>query len=212
MLSIKCNRRNYGNRFPSKPSYIVIHYTANKGDTAVNNGNYFARTQISASAHYFVDENNIVNSVPEEYIAWHCGGKNYKHPTCRNWTAIGVEICMNDKNGKIRYDSIRNSIPLVRDLMKRYNISIDNVIRHYDVTGKQCPKPMVDDEELWEEYKDMLSEVRIDKVKDAPSWSQPTLNKLISKGFLKGNDIGLDLSIDMLRMMVINDRAGVYGD
>ena len=65
--------------------YIVIHFTANDGDTAKNNADYFARENISTSAHYFVDENEVWQSVRDQDIAWHCGTRGtYYHPYCRN--------------------------------------------------------------------------------------------------------------------------------
>ena len=72
--------------------YLVIHYTANNGDTAKNNADYFAQNVVSVSAHYFVDEREIWQSVPDGDIAWHCGTRGtYYHPSCRNANSIGIE-------------------------------------------------------------------------------------------------------------------------
>lgn len=60
------------------------------------------------------------------------------------------------------------------------------------------------------ELKEEEEEMRFNKIEDVPSYAKPTIQKLIDKGLLKGNDIGLDLSEDMIRMFVINDRAGLY--
>ena len=74
--------------------YLVIHFTANDGDTAKNNADYFARAEISTSAHYFVDENEVWQSVRDADIAWHCGTRGvYFHPYCRNANSIGIELC-----------------------------------------------------------------------------------------------------------------------
>ncbi len=60
------NRKNYGNsRNLDQIDWIVLHYTANDGDTDENNGNYFANNIVQASAHYFVDSNSITQSVPD---------------------------------------------------------------------------------------------------------------------------------------------------
>lgn len=146
MVEIKvdlAHKSNYGTkRKTSAIKYIVVHYTANDGDTDENNGNYFQNNVVKTSAHYFVDDDSITQSVPDDYNAYHCGTtKKYKHPTCRNSNSIGVEICDDVKNGVI-YPSaktIANTLELVRHLMKKYNIPVANVIRHYDVTGKLCP-------------------------------------------------------------------------
>ena len=90
ILEMPCNRANYGGLRGQKVDYIVIHYTAGRNDTAVNNGAYFAREAVGASAHYFVDEHAVVRSVPEDHVAWHCGGAVYRHPDCRNGNSIGV--------------------------------------------------------------------------------------------------------------------------
>ena len=137
------NRANYGNsRNTANIKFLVIHYTGNDGDTDENNGNYFKNNVIKTSAHYFVDDDSVTQSVPDNYIAYHCGAEGkYKHGTCRNSNSIGIEICDDVKNGKI-YPSaltIENALELTKHLMKKYNIPAANVIRHYDVTGKLCP-------------------------------------------------------------------------
>ena len=136
------NRKNYGGiRSTNAIKYIVIHYTGNDGDTDENNGKYFKNNIVQASAHYFVDDDSITQSVPDNYIAWHCGATKYKHAYCRNANSIGVELCDDVKNGTI-YPSektIANALELVEHLMRKYNIPKDNVIRHYDVSGKLCP-------------------------------------------------------------------------
>lgn len=141
--------------------YIVIHYTANNGDTAKNNLNYFANNQnLSASAHYFVDENEVCQSVKDTDTAYHCGAKTYKHKVCRNSNSIGIELCSRkDTNGKFYFkdNTLANALSLTKELMQKYHIPVTNVVRHYDVTGKICPAPMVNDEKLWNEFLSKLS-------------------------------------------------------
>ena len=82
MVEIKiktANRSNYGGkRSNADIKYIVIHYTANDGDTDEGNGNYFANNIVGASAHYFVDDDSITRSVPDDYIAWRKQVQIYK--------------------------------------------------------------------------------------------------------------------------------------
>lgn len=81
--------------------YIVIHYTANDGDTAQGNCRYFNAANRKASAHYFVDEQEVWRSVKDKDGAWHCGGKTYYHDHCRNSNSIGIEICSSkDSDGR----------------------------------------------------------------------------------------------------------------
>lgn len=147
--------------------YIVIHYTANNGDTAKNNVDYYARQgNLSASAHYFVDENEVWQSVKDNDTAWHCGGNKYVHKTCRNDNAIGIELCSRkDSKGNyyIKDEVVNRTIALTKELMKKYNIPTTNVIRHYDVTGKICPAPMVNDEKKWRDFLSKLSTSSVNK-------------------------------------------------
>ena len=145
-----------------KIKYIVVHYTANNGDTAKNNADYYRNTKnLKASAHYFVDKNNIWQSVKEEDTAYHSGATRYKHFECRNSNSIGVEMCsLKDNSGRyyILPEIIKNTAKLIKDIMKRYGIPFENILRHYDVTGKICPAPMVEDESTWYDFKNMLKE------------------------------------------------------
>ena len=145
-------RSNYGElRDISSIKYIVIHYTANDGDTDENNGKYFANNTVKASAHYFVDDDSITQSVPDNYIAWSVGGNKYSncaktgggkyYKRATNSNTLNIEICDDVKNGVI-YPSaktIENTLELTRKKMKEYNIPVKNVIRHFDVNGKFCP-------------------------------------------------------------------------
>ena len=115
----QCNSGNYQKGRSQAIQYIVIHYTSNKGDTAKNNADYFAREVTKTSAHYFVDENSVWQSVLDTDTAWHCGAKTYKHKSCRNANSLGIEICMNDKDGNIRLGSIVNAITLTKELMQK---------------------------------------------------------------------------------------------
>ena len=146
------NKSNYGaKRSTSNIKYIVIHYTANDGDTDEANANYFASRIIKASAHYFVDDDSVTQSVPDNYVAWSVGGSKYNnckttgggkyYTKCTNSNSISIELCDTKKDGKIypTKKTIDNAIELTRKLMKQYNIPSTNVIRHFDVTGKTCP-------------------------------------------------------------------------
>ena len=154
----KISPYNYSTILNKQNLYIVIHYVG-AVSTAKNNVDYYAREQLFASAHYFVDEVSIWQSVEDDNVAWHCGAKTYKHSKCRNQNSIGIEMCVKkDESGKWYFEeeTVNNTISLVRNLMKKYNIPIENVIRHYDVTGKNCPAPYVDNPNEWEKFKSHL--------------------------------------------------------
>ena len=136
------HRSNYGGKRTAKIEWIVMHYTANDGDSDESNGRYFQQPlNPVASAHYFVDDDSITRSVPDDFVAYHCGAYQYKHPSCRNANSIGIEMCDAKRDGKVMATekTIQNAAELVYQLCKQYGIPYDHIIRHYDVTGKLCP-------------------------------------------------------------------------
>lgn len=146
------NKANFGaKRVLSKIKYIVIHYTGNDGDTDENNGKYFKNNIVKASAHYFVDDDSVTQSVPDDYVAYSVGGKKYAdcdrtgggqyHGKCTNTNSISIELCDDVKNGVVypSAQTIANAIEFTKAKMKEYGIPASNVIRHFDVTGKSCP-------------------------------------------------------------------------
>ncbi len=160
-MEIKRNitTQNFNNSSTSRIKYIVIHYTSNDGDTAYGNTKY-SKEYRGASAHYFVDENSIYQSIEDKNVAWHCGANSYKHPYCRNSNSLGVELCSRkDKRGNYYFKdgTVKNAVELVKMLMAKYDIPIANVIRHYDVTGKICPEPYVHNIKAWHEFKNKLT-------------------------------------------------------
>lgn len=187
-----CNRANYGSARTSKIEYIVIHYTANLGDTAKNNADYFAREVVKASAHYFVDEQYVWQSVPDDRIAWHCGGGlqgsggHTHYGKCKNANSIGIEICMQDKQGKLRQASIDRAAQLARELMARYDVPAERVIRHYDVTGKMCPAPMVTDAARWTAFKKSLEVTTVASSNTPASWAKDAWDKATKAGVMDG--------------------------
>ena len=145
MVPIKtqlAHRSNYGGKRTAKIDWIVMHYTANDGDSDESNGRYFQQPlNPVASAHYFVDDDSITRSVPDDFVAYHCGAQTYRHPYCRNANSIGVELCDAKRDGRVMATdkTIANAAELVYSLCKQYGIPYDHIIRHYDVTGKLCP-------------------------------------------------------------------------
>jgi len=159
--TIRSNPKNYGgSRSTGNIKYIVIHYTANDGDKAVNNGNYFKNNVVKASAHYFVDDTTIVQSVPDNYVAYSVGGSKYRngggrlYRVANNSNTLSIELCDTVKNGQVMASTatINRALNLVRQKMKQYGISKSNVIRHYDVNGKPCPQYWVNDSRWKSEF------------------------------------------------------------
>lgn len=132
---------------------IVIHYTANPGTTAIQNRSYFenlAEThETKASSHFVIGlEGEIVQCIPCNEIAYASND--------RNFDTISIECCIEDETGKFNGNTYNSLIKLTTWLMGRYDLSSEDVIRHYDVTGKNCPKYYVEHEEAWDTFKDDL--------------------------------------------------------
>ena len=215
--SLLPNPANYGSKRDTwKNEYIVIHYTANDGDTAENNLQYFHNNVVKASAHYFVDEKEICSSVPVNYIAYHCGGSlqgsggHTFYKKCRNSNSIGIELCSRkDSKGNYYFkeETMLNAAALVRELMKEYNIPIDRVIRHYDVTGKICPAPFIS-EKAWGNFKSLIKgveemEKKYKGVTDIPDWGKDAVKWAMHNSILKGeSENNLSLSNSELKCLV----------
>ncbi len=219
MEFIACNTDNYRAGRTQPVRYIVMHYTANNGDTAKNNCDYYHRVGgLQASAHYFVDEHGAMQSVREGDTAWHCGARAYWHPECRNGNSIGIEMCSRKRADGSYYilpETVANAAALAREIMQRYGIDTEHVVRHYDVTGKRCPMPWVDDPAQWTAFLAMLTPehpneeeeedmTRYRTIEDVPAWARSTIKEMMDAGLISGIGGGnLDLSADMLRMLYV---------
>lgn len=219
MEFVSCNTANYRAGRTQPVRYIVMHYTANNGDTARNNCDYYHRVGgLQASAHYFCDEHGVMQSVREGDTAWHCGARAYWHPECRNGNSIGIEMCSRKRADGSYYilpETVVNAAALAKDIMQRYGIDTDHVLRHYDVTGKRCPMPWVDDPAQWTAFLAMLTlgrtneeeeepMTRYNKIDDVPAWARSTIKEMMDAGLISGVGGGnLDLSADMLRMLYV---------
>ena len=180
------DKSNYGSsRDMTKIKHIVWHYTANDGDSDESNAKFFKTKNRKASAHYFVDSDSVTISVPDTVVAWSVGGKryaNYKqtggaslYGKCTNANSISIELTDDKKDGVIMASekTIDNAIELTRELMNRYNIPIENVVRHFDVVGKSCPAYYVDSLR-WGEVK-----ARIAKNTQSVPTPTPVNNKVV---------------------------------
>ena len=149
------SKYNYSSRNGNSVKYIVLHYTGNKGDTANNNAVYFNGGNRNASAHYFVDDNSIYQVVEESNSAWAVGdGKGQYGITNQN--SISIEMCCNS-SGIISEKTEDNAIKLVKQLQGKYNISNNNVVRHYDASRKICPNWSDNNWSRWTSFKNKLN-------------------------------------------------------
>lgn len=170
------HKSNYGgSRTASTIKYIVIHYTANDGDHDESNARYFRNNIVKTSAHYFVDDDSVTQSVPDLSLAYAVGGKKWSdcsktgggklYGKVTNKNSLSIELCDTKKNGKLAASeaTMANAAELCRKLMKKYNVDIDHVVRHFDINGKHCPAYFMDSK-AWAGFKNRLAESYLVKV------------------------------------------------
>ena len=144
MLEIKqmlVSSAKYSIKAPYKlnPEYITVHNTANDAP-AVNEARYHNSNNNQVSFHYAVDDKEIIQVVPTDRNAWHCGDGQGNG----NRKSIGVEICYS-KSGGARYDKAEeNAVELVAYLLVKHGLGIDRVRKHQDWSGKYCPHRILD--------------------------------------------------------------------
>lgn len=129
---------------------IVIHYTGNPGTTAQNNRDYFAKPDTDVCSHFVIGlEGEIIQCVPLNEKS--AASNN------RNLDTISIEVCHPDSSGKFNEDTYNSLVKLTAWLCDAASLKSDDVIRHYDITGKECPKYFVDNESAWNTF---LSDVK----------------------------------------------------
>ena len=114
---------------------VVLHYVGNPKSSAMANRNYFENQKSGGryvSSHYIVGlEGEILRCVPENEVAY-CSNS-------ANTYSISIECCHPDATGKFTEETTNSAAELCAYLLKKYGLKVDDLIRHYDVTGKQCP-------------------------------------------------------------------------
>lgn len=129
---------------------IAVHYTANPGATAQQNRDYFENLKDShetqASSHFIIGlEGEIIQCIPSSEISYATNE--------RNVDTLSIECCHPDQTGKFNDATYNSLVDLTAWLCNRFMLSTDDIIRHYDVTGKNCPKYYVEHPEEWEQFK-----------------------------------------------------------
>ena len=190
-------------------SYLVIHDTGNTGvgANALNHRNYVENNGRGASAHYFVDDKGIVQYVGDSLAAGAVGDGHGKYGI-RNRNSLSIEMCINsDGNYQKMY---KNTVELAKNLMKKFNIPIDRVVRHYDASRKSCPSHMkANNWSKWWQFKEDIKqpiEWEIDLSKDSvfgEAKKEPTGGFIseISKN-LQGQDLNILPSVTIAQAIL----------
>jgi N-acetylmuramoyl-L-alanine amidase len=154
---------------------IVIHWVANPGTSAQENRNYFEslKYQVSpkddryASAHYIIGlSGEVIQCVPDTELCYHVGANKYTNTalqrlsTYPNNCTLGIELCHPDAMGRFTIETLQSCRELISFLFSEHGLKKADIWRHYDVTGKICPKYFVENQSEWEVFIASIPETR----------------------------------------------------
>ena len=124
---------------------IVIHYVGNPGSTAQQNRDYYASRSSEVSSHFVIGlKGEIIQCIP-----LHEKSSASNH---RNKDTISIEVCHPDESGKFTDASYQSLVKLTAWLLDVCDLHSNDVIRHYDITGKQCPLYFVTNDGEWKKF------------------------------------------------------------
>ncbi len=134
----------------NKITGIVIHYTANPGSSAKDNRDYFEslkRTHATKTSSNFIVglKGEIIQCVPTWEVAYASNN--------RNQDTVSIECCHPDETGQFTEETYRSMVQLTGWLCLKFDLTEADVIRHYDITGKNCPKYFVEHEDAWDAFR-----------------------------------------------------------
>ena len=234
VLQLPCHPQNRGGERPTTAiRYLVYHYTGNDGDTGANNARYYRDNVVRASAHYFVDDDSVTQSVADDQTAWAVGGARWAdcdqtgggwlYGVVTNRNSLSIELCDTRRDGTCMASeaTLDRAARLGRALMVKYHIPLERVVRHFDVTGKHCPAYFMD-EGTWADFKGRLKEETMtgkeiyEKLcaylaqQSLPRWAREEHQRAVELGLTDGTDpMGLTLRYQAALMAL---RAGKGGD
>lgn len=142
-------------------NYIAIHYTANPGASAQANRDYFENLAVThetkVSSHFVIGlEGEVIQCIPTAEMSYATNS--------RNVDTISIECCHKDETGAFEQATYDSVVKLTAWLCARFGLTQEQVIRHYDVTGKECPKYYVDYPDAWEQMKaDIGEQIAVDE-------------------------------------------------
>ena len=138
---------------------IVIHYVANKGSSAAANRSYFdnladqdpQKTGTVGGSHFIVGlEGEILQIIPLSEVTYAAAP--------RNFDTLSIEVCHPDDTGEFNPKTYDSLVRLTAWLCEELELSSKDLIRHHDVSGKNCPKYYVENEDAWKQFKKDVKE------------------------------------------------------
>ena len=153
-------QKKYHARRKDQIKYIVIHDTGNtgKGQDQEANFKWFNESTVESSQQFIVDDHKILRIMDEQTCqAWHVGDGKGKYGIT-NTNSIGIEICVN-KDGDYE-KQVQSAAELQVYLQKKYNVPINNIVRHYDQSRKLCPASMSKNGwQRWTQFREKVKEL-----------------------------------------------------
>jgi N-acetylmuramoyl-L-alanine amidase len=155
---------------------IVVHWVENPGTSALANRNYFEGLKDQSpglpagkykygSAHYIIGlHGEVIQCVPDTEVCYHVGADTYTGESLRrlssdpNNCTIGIELCHPEWNGSFADETLQSCRELISSLLLNYDLGKENIWRHFDVTGKVCPKYFVEHTDEWDAFKASIKE------------------------------------------------------
>ena len=140
----------------SKVKDIVVHYVGNPGSTAQQNRDFYESSQSNVSSHFVVGlKGEIIQCIPLNEMS---AASNW-----RNNDTISIEVCHSDDSGKFNKKTKKSLVKLIAWLENQCNLTEKHVIRHYDITGKECPRYYVRNPKQWNKLKNRIKEYRLNE-------------------------------------------------
>lgn len=137
----------------SRVKDIVIHYVGNPGSTAQGNHDFYVSSQSSVSSHFIVGlKGEIIQCIPLNEMS---AASNW-----RNNDTISIEVCHSDDSGKFNKKTYQSLVKLTAWLLERCDFREKHIIRHYDITGKECPRYYVRHQDKWKKFKEDVKQHR----------------------------------------------------
>jgi N-acetylmuramoyl-L-alanine amidase len=161
---------------------VVVHWVGNAGQHANETARYFELLEkqdptdeirdVYASSQYIVGiDGKVIEVMPQNEVAYTSGGASYTEKAIEkfgksftkntaqgtpNWCSISIEMCHPDETGIFTEQTIESTALLVKKLLNEYSLSKEDVMRHYDITGKVCPKWFVEHEDDYKKFLEMI--------------------------------------------------------
>ena len=166
---------------------VDIHWIGNAGQHADDVARYFEllskqdaidnEADIYASANYVVGiDGSIIEMIPPDEVSYTAGGAHYtdfiaekigkdftknQYMKTPNWCSVSIEMCHKDWSGKFTVETLEKTAILAKTLLLQYGLEIDSLVRHYDITGKICPKWFVEHEDDFTHFKNTVENITI---------------------------------------------------